>query len=296
MTVPSNSIDPDANSQETEISSTGVGESEGSLARETSATSGQLSSLPVSEDHTPDEATLNLLVSDQRMRSLWTRADAVQKQVNDEINNIRLAKSLLDQIQRARNELMSGKGAYEDAERSLNEVTYRLAFNRRMVSSSRKDGRKILIYEGIWLLVLGTGITLVNLFEARFASLFLSQFISSLLWGSLGGVVGALYALWKHVADDQDFDSQYTLWYITNPLLGLALGAFVFLIIQAGFFSLTASQGSTASINTPLVIYVLAWISGFKQNVVYEIVRRILDVFRVGESETKSSGEEDKIP
>jgi hypothetical protein len=41
---------------------------------------------------------------------------------------------------------------------------------------------------------------------------------------------------------------------------------------------------------------VLAWISGFKQNVVYEIVRRILDVFRVGESETKSSGEEGKIP
>ncbi|MEN6411001.1 MAG: hypothetical protein ABFD44_14960, partial [Anaerolineaceae bacterium] len=280
MTVPSNSIDPEAPSHAEETSSAGMPVNEGSLARETAKGPEQPSSLPVSEDHVPDETILNLLVSDQRMRSLWTRADTVQKQVYDEINNVRLAKSLLDQIQRARNELMSGKGAYEDAERALNEVTYRLAFNRRMVSASRKDGTKILIYEGIWLLVLGTGITLINLFEARFESLFLSQFISSLLWGSLGGVVGALYALWKHVADEQDFDSQYTLWYITNPLLGLALGAFVFLIIQAGFFSLTASEGGTASINTPLVIYVLAWISGFKQNVVYEIVRRILDVFR----------------
>lgn len=249
----------------------------------------QVSPPPGSENLPVDEEILKLLISNQRVRDLWIRADGVQTQINEEINSIRLAHYLLDLIQRARNELMSGKSGYEEAERALNEVSFRLAFNRRVIESSRTVGRNLLIYEGIWLLLLGGGITLINLFESRFSSPFLSQFLSSLFWGGLGGVVGALYALWKHIADSQDFDRQYTIWYVTNPLLGIALGAFVFLVIQAGFFSLTASDGTAESVKTPMVIYVLAWISGLKQNVVYDIVRRILDVFRVGEEKTEIS-------
>jgi hypothetical protein len=104
-------------------------------------------------------------------------------------------------------------------------------------------------------------------------------------------VVGAIFALWKHVAVDQDFDSQYSMWYITNPVLGIALGGFVFLVIQAGFLSLTASTTGGNAIQSALVIYVLAWVCGFKQNVVYEIVRRILDVFKV-DSSSKANTEE----
>ena len=106
-----------------------------------------------------------------------------------------------------------------------------------------------------------------------------------MIWGGFGGVVGALYALWKHIAKEQDFDAQYALWYVTNPILGLALGGFVYLLIQAGFLSLTAGASSGETIHSAAVIYVFAWICGFKQNVIYEIVRRILDVFRVDDKE-----------
>jgi hypothetical protein len=116
--------------------------------------------------------------------------------------------------------------------------------------------------------------------------------VNSLLWGGLGGVVGALYALWRHVAEDQDFDRQFSMWYITNPIMGLFLGAFSFLIIRAGLFSLTSGGGSSAAITSPYFLYVMAWIVGFQQNVAYDIVRRVLGIFRV---ETPKKNVEDEL-
>ena len=40
-----------------------------------------------------------------------------------------------------------------------------------------------------------------------------------MIWGGLRGEVGALHALWRHVARDEGFDKQFTLWYITSPIL-----------------------------------------------------------------------------
>jgi len=243
--------------------------------------------LPTHVDLPGETDMVNLLVKREALVQLWKRGEAAQKEINSTINNIKTATALLELVRQARNEIMAGKDHFEEADRLLSEAEFRIDFYRRMVKSARRIGGWLLAYEVLWLIGLGVCVALLNLTQAKpslqtvFTTVDVSQFLNSLVWGGLGGVVGALYALWKHVADDQDFDSQYAMWYITNPVLGVALGAFVFLIIQAGFFSLTAGANAGQTIQSAAVIYVLAWICGFKQNVVYEIVRRILDVFRV---------------
>ncbi len=58
------------------------------------------------------------------------------------------------------------------------------------------------------------------------------------LWGGVGGVVDAYFALHTHFAD-QDFDRRYWPWYYFHPLLGLSMGAVVFLILQAGLLAVS---------------------------------------------------------
>ena len=239
-----------------------------------------------------DETMVGLLVSNKRSEQLWDRCERAQTAINQTVNNISLASNLLQQLQQARNFMLAGKDHFDDADLVLGKVEHRIEFNKRMVKISSVYAPRLLIYELVWLIALGSGVLILNL-NGFLASLSIipnpglvdaGQLVNSLFWGGLGGVVGALYALWKHVADNQDFDPQFSIWYITNPILGVALGAFIFLVIQAGFLSLTAGATASASIRSASVIYVLAWVAGFKQNVVYEIVRRILDVFSVNSS------------
>jgi|GEM_PF-653641 len=58
------------------------------------------------------------------------------------------------------------------------------------------------------------------------------------LWGGIGGVVDAFFSQHRHFAD-QDFDKSYWPWYYTHPVLGLSMGAVVYLIIQAGLLTVS---------------------------------------------------------
>lgn len=235
------------------------------------------------------EDLIELFVTSERIQVLHERASEALERIKNEVNNVSLAKELFDRIEQSREMLFGKIDCYDEAERGVVEVEHRLEFIQRVKMASRTVGMRLFAYEFIVFLILTSLFIYTNLEPqataiknaSPMASVDLVQFINTLLWGGFGGVVGALYALWKHIASDQDFDPQYSLWYLTNPLLGVALGAFVFLVFQAGFFSLTAGVEDSVTIRSALVIYVFAWVSGFKQNVVYEIVRRILDVFRV---------------
>lgn len=238
----------------------------------------------------PDEKMVRLFIRKEALELLWKQADKLQHQVTEEIHNLKLANAHLARIQNARNYLLAGEGNYEEAARSLAEVEHRLVFNKRVMAQTRERAPILFAYQLLWLIAIGYFVWIMNYGAlANLGNLMIIgvvsvyQFLSSLAWGALGAVVGGIYALWKHVSDLQDFDSQYTLWYITNPILGVVLGAFVFLVIQAGFFSMTSGVNTDQPIQSAMIIYVLAWIAGFKQNVVYQIVQRILDVFQVNE-------------
>ncbi len=237
------------------------------------------------------------LVTHQSLQALWKRAEHLQQRVNHEINNIDKARELLNQIQAARNYMLAGRDHYEEAERALNEVEYTLAFMQRVRKWSYSVGWKLLAYEVFWALILGVAMFVVPMLLRRYAPLFgytlqptdelnsvqwLIDGFKSMFWGGLGGITGALYALWRHIAQEQDFDTQYTMWYITNPIMGIALGAFVYIVMQAGLIAMTA--GALNAMNSAAPVFVLAWLSGFQQNVAYDIVRRLLKVFRIDDT------------
>ncbi|HEY57307.1 MAG TPA: hypothetical protein G4O04_01985 [Anaerolineae bacterium] len=251
---------------------------------------------PLGEPVPPSPEMVKQLVPLQRVQELWDRVDNLHQSVKKEISSLPLARRLLDDLQAARNYLMAGLEYYEEAERLLNEVDYRVALARRVREWSYTIGVRLLFYELAWVVVLAVGMFFLpwviyrvgpslgyspNAMAGPQSVLWLVVALKSVIWGGLGGVTGALYALWRHVAREQDFDKQYTMWYITNPIMGLALGAFVYLVIQAGLFSLTAS--AQQNITSAAMVFVLAWVTGFQQNVAYDMVRRILQLFRIEE-------------
>ncbi len=249
------------------------------------------------------------LVPLQTVRELWDRVDDLHESVKKEISSLPLARQLLDQLQAARNYLMAGPEYYEEAERLLNEVDYRVALAQRVQEWSYTLGVRLLLYELAWVVLLAAGMFILPWLVSRVgpslgyvpgpsngaqSTDWLVVALKSVIWGGLGGVTGALYALWRHVAREQDFDKQYTMWYITNPIMGLALGAFVYLVIQAGLFSLTA--GAQQNISSAAMVFVLAWITGFQQNVAYDMVRRILQLFRIEEKKTAQEAQGPMTP
>lgn len=239
------------------------------------------------EDRSPAEDVLREFVPDQALSALWERIERAKKRIDEEVNNTRTAGLLLDQLKFARNEMLGGKANYEEAERHVNEVEYRLAFYQRMSVWSRSLGAFLFSYEVVWgaallafvLLGLGVGAFTsgprAQLFNLPNDYIYL---LATMSWGALGGVIGAMLALVKHIAWEQNFDRQHSLWYLASPIMGIAIGAVVFLIIRAGLLSIT---GSGEAINSPLVIYLLACLAGYQQNIFTRLVKQLLQAFRL---------------
>jgi len=237
----------------------------------------------------PDPEMVAFFVTDERMEALWRRADKVQAEVPEKIQNLYLARQLLDAIQSARNALMAGREYFEEAERYVNEVDYRLAFGERLKAWSSSWGSLLFLYEVLWALLFVWG--MFRLGDAAFASAgspFL-YILSSMLWGGIGGVTGALLALIRHITKYQDFDIQHRMWYLGSPIMGGVVGLFLYGAIQVGLLSLT-----NGDINSPFIIYVLAWLGGYQHNVFTDIVKRVIKAFEIAGSASEnkpSSGE-----
>ena len=90
------------------------------------------------------------------------------------------------------------------------------------------------------------------------------------------GVVGAMYALWRHVSLKQDFNPQHKMWYYTQPIMGIPIGIVTFLLVRIGIgFTVEG-----VNVSSPYAIYMIAWVAGFQQNILYEIIRQMLRIFR----------------
>ena len=109
-------------------------------------------------------------------------------------------------------------------------------------------------------------------------------FLTTMIWGGIGGVVAILYGLFKHVGQ-RDFDPHYKLSYLGKPFLGLILGATTYMIFNLVLRTLgilpaglEAAEGfaDTAFTVAPGVLYLIAWASGFKENTIFELVERTM--------------------
>ena len=123
------------------------------------------------------------------------------------------------------------------------------------------------------------------------------------VWGGIGGIVDAFFAFYKHVSS-QDFDKQYWPWYCFHPLLGLSLGAVIFLVFQAGWLAVggtglqetvsgnitsnTAPAISTGAIGATALPIAIAFLAGFRQQTAVDFITRIISsIFQKTEDTNK---------
>lgn len=229
------------------------------------------------------EAMVSLLVTDQRINDLWTRIEALEKMVVADENSRPSRQTVnLENLKGARNLLLGGRKNFEDAQRYVAEVEASLQMVGRVRRWSYTYGLLVLAYNLLWLVLLAWGYAsarwVANFFgsSAVVDAEFGFTIWITVLSGGLGGVSGALYALWVHVAKEQDFDRQHLMWYLTNPLMGCVLGIFVFMVAQVGIVTLSGGGASTG--NALFILYILAWVAGFQQNVAYQLVQQAINL------------------
>jgi hypothetical protein len=115
------------------------------------------------------------------------------------------------------------------------------------------------------------------------------------VWGCLGGIVDAFMALMEHFSS-RDFDRQFQSWYFIHPLMGISLGAVVYLIFQAGLASVGNSVSTTGTATVQVGItalsIVVAFLAGFKQTSAIAFISGVGDsIFNSkGSSSSTSSG------
>ncbi|MEA3350586.1 MAG: hypothetical protein U9Q82_08205 [Chloroflexota bacterium] len=238
------------------------------------------------EEAEASQPMIDLLVLDDTVKSLWLRADQAQKNVTEQISTLYIAQSLLDHIQVGREQLMVGKENYEDAERHINEVEYRLQLNTKLEEWSHKLIPGLFIYLAIWSIALIT--ILIIMGDQLFASTAtrLTYLIGSMIWGGIGGAVGAVLPLIKHFSEDQDFSKQHSWWYYASPFTGTAMGAIIYLFVSAGVLSMAAGD-----IESPVIIYIMAGLSGYQHNIFTDLIKRMLKVLDLGDDKETQTEE-----
>ena len=244
-----------------------------------------------------EEEMLDFFITKKALRALWSRIETAQAGIPRQVPNLDIARGLMDQLERARNELMGGRENYEEAERSVGEVELQIAVIER-ARVENKNAIYLFVYQLYWLVfVICAWIWLVPLLRDVVLNslspdtIDLFPTLGSDLIGVVGGVAGAFFALVRHVSAKLDFSKSYSMWYITNPLMGMIWGGFVFMVMRAGMLSLTAGSGDAAEITSAWALYLLAFIVGFQQNVANDIIRRILKIFQLGDESSSSSGD-----
>jgi hypothetical protein len=231
------------------------------------------------------EEMLAHFVTPDRLALLWGRIDSAQQDIKMKVPNMAIARELIAKLEQARNELLAGKESYEEAERTISEVELRIAVVER-AKTDNWAAIALFLYETIWAVLFTTFFLITNQ-APEITNIILVM--SSAIWGGIGGITGAFYALWKHIARDVDFSKQYYLWYITNPIMGLILGAFIYLVMKGSLLSMT-TETNIQDITSPFIIYLLAFIVGYQQNVAWALVRRIVQVFQLSGENGNSSG------
>lgn len=232
------------------------------------------------ETQSAENAMIELLVTDDDMLAMWRRAEQAQNTVKRQISTLYIARPLLNHIQAARNELMAGKANYEDAERHINEVEFRVQLSIQLDKLAKTTIPRLYIYLASWfvltlalLFILGE-----NIFSAKGSSLYFLA--GSMLWGGLGGLIGALMPLIKHFSVEQDFAPRHTWWYITSPFVGSVMGAIIYLFMMLGSLSITSGD-----ISSPVITYILAGLAGYQHKVFTNLVKRMLKVLEFEDKE-----------
>ena len=113
-----------------------------------------------------------------------------------------------------------------------------------------------------------TGLTLFGLPIATE----LIYLIRALGWGMIGGVLGAMINF-SRLVQAREYDPAFDLNYFARPLIGLLLGALLFVFSQAGVLAGDIVIGDFKG--GPIFLYLFAALAGFKQEYLVEFFDNI---------------------
>lgn len=263
--------------------------------------------LPLKED----AKLLKQLVTDDLVRRLWERIDASERRAIQDDSSLPAQRTAnLDNLRTARNIILAGHENYEDALRYVAEVETDLLYAQRVRHWSYTYGIFVLIYDIVWILALAFGYSYTIRITSTYTDV-VPQAVGIAIWvtllaGGLGGVSKSLFSLYTHVSKG-DFDRQFFHWYLVSPIAGAVLGVFVYVTAQMGITGvITAAQMGMASLSGETVaiapvasggfiMYGLAWVVGFQQNLVLRLVDRVVKLV-FGTEEEKQESRKQKPP
>jgi len=233
-------------------------------------------------------------------RKFHAQIDQCYKELSEEFSTPPdIAQKLLGMLREARQLMIDTPEEFGNAEYRVMQVATAIARRRQSRRQARFFGPWLFLYLSFWLAVFVAGLLFANqvtdyvrmwgrLDGDQLANL--APIFNTMLWGGIGGVVGAMYALWYHIADRQDFDKHYSMWYHVQPLMGLVLGAITFLILAGGFLVVQVNLAdANASTGARLIPYLVAVLAGFKQDFVYEQLERVVSIFAPSSAKPQSS-------
>ncbi len=233
----------------------------------------------------PDKDLQDILVTRARIQELWERINQTYDGLlqGGEQYAYASAKQSIAELRQARELLVSGAQHYDEAEQLVVGVQTRLLRERKTRQWARRYGPLLMLYLIVWLVALSVLLFFVFSTDTFAIASVIPDWIGTSwliagFFGSLGGTVGAFWVLIKHISVRRDFDPVHTSWYVTNPLMGYAVGVLTALIVSGGGRLLSLMAGgvvisSPADIDAPF-LYVVSLIAGFNQNVLLRLVDR----------------------
>lgn len=239
-----------------------------------------------------DEDEVLAYVGDEQRQLLWKEIVSLYEEVPKVLINDELQDEALQLLQGAQDILMERPRQFDVAQYKVGQVESILTRRKQTVRWTNTYGWLTFLYEAAWVVVLAVAIfyapaivaSITATFGAAESLISVEQLWNTAAWGGAGGVLGALYSLYWHAAKVKDFDRQYLMWYVVQPVIGLIIGAALHVIIGAGFLTLVGERAIEQGTPLRLFPYALAVIAAFRQRFILEVVDRVIQfVTRTGD-------------
>lgn len=208
-------------------------------------------------------------------------------------------------LRKARQMLLLEPEQVAEVEYLVSRIRSMLTRVEQAVTWGAYYGPRLLVYQVVWLAFFGLFALVTTVPETGFARWIaywigvqpgsatvnlITLLLSTLAWGGIGGVTGALWSLHYHVSVVRDFDKAENLWYIEQPILGMVLGGIVYLIMAAGFLVVQVDLSSPqAALGAKLLPAAVAVVAGFRQNMVLDLIDRVVSLLVPGKDSARPS-------
>ncbi len=237
-----------------------------------------------------EEAAVLERIGRRRPLELASEIDELYKAVVAELSaREALAEKALTFLQEARDTLLEDPRNYDIAELKVHQARAILQKVRDARQWGSTYGARLLAYELAWLVLLlvlliferPIALAISSIWQATGPVTGMSMLFpmwATMLWGGIGGVVGALYSLHWHVSVLQDFDKHHWMYYVVHPIMGVILGGIIYLIASAGFLAMGADVTRLNEEQLRWLPALIACLAGFRQKFAYELLDRIMEV------------------